>query len=1114
MAGIGILVNDGISTGYAYKFKVPEGTLDNSVVDLTNIVAGGSTDSPAFTGIPTAPTAPVGTDTTQLATTAFVTAADNLKAPLDSPTFTGIVTIPTPINATDAATKGYVDSVTQNQNQNQITVGNGLTKANSTISIDTTITTDLTSVQSLSNKTLVAPALGTPVSGILTNCTFPILNQNTTGTSGNVTGIVLGANGGTGIANTGKTITLGGNLVTSGAYGTTLVSTATTTVTLPTSGTLSTLAGIETLSNKTLVAPALGTPASGVMTNVTGTATGLTAGNVVTNANLTGAITSVGNTASLGSFTSTQLATALSDKTGTGYNVFANSPTLVTPNIGVATGTSFNGITGLSTISPSMNGTASIGVATTVALADHVHPSDTSKAPIASPTFTGTVSGITKSMVGLGSVDNTSDLSKPISTATQSALNLKVDSSKLGVANGIATLDANALIPASQLPSYVDDVLEFSGLASFPTTGEAGKIYVALDTNKTYRWSGSVYVYITSGAVDSVAGKTGIVTLVKADVGLGSVDNTSDLSKPISTATQTALDLKAPLASPTFTGTVAGIDKTMVGLGSVDNTSDLNKPISTSTQSALDLKAPLASPTFTGTVSGITKAMVSLGSVDNTSDVNKPVSTATQSALDLKANLTSAVLVTPNLGTPSAGNLANCTFPTLNQNTTGTSSNVTGVVLGANGGTGVANTGKTITLGGNLTTSGAFATTITSAATTSVTLPTSGTLVGSADTGTVTNTMLAGSIADSKLNQITTASKVSNTALTGTLVTLGSTALGANATVSSISGLTLVTPTLGVASATTINKVTLTAPATGSTLTIADGATLATAGAYSTTLTSTATTAVTLPTTGTLSTLAGTETLSNKTLVAPALGTPTSGIMTNVTGTATGLTAGNVITNANLTGAITSVGNTTSLGSFTSAQLATALTDETGTGANVFAISPTLVTPNIGVATGSSFNGITGLSSTTPSMDGVATIGTATTVALADHIHPKDTSKQDTLVSGTNIKTINGSSLLGSGNISISGSGGASAPTDITVNIPSSRYSSNISITDASATTTSRILAFPNGFTSNGLLGGDELEMTPLVINAYCTVNGTINMIISSSQGPIKGTYGISYSIQ
>ncbi|MFM7984195.1 MAG: hypothetical protein ACKPKO_33220, partial [Candidatus Fonsibacter sp.] len=66
----------------------------------------------------------------------------------------------------------------------------------------------------------------------------------------------------------------------------------------------------------------------------------------------------------------------------------------------------------------------------------------------------------------------------------------------------------------------------------------------------------------------------------------------------------------------------------MVGLGNVDNTADASKPVASATQSALDLKAPLASPTFTGTVSGITKAMVGLGNVDNTTDASKPISSA------------------------------------------------------------------------------------------------------------------------------------------------------------------------------------------------------------------------------------------------------------------------------------------------------------------------------------------------------------------------------------------------------------------------------------------------------------------------------------------------------
>jgi hypothetical protein len=100
---------------------------------------------------------------------------------------------------------------------------------------------------------------------------------------------------------------------------------------------------------------------------------------------------------------------------------------------------------------------------------------------------------------------------------------------------------------------------------------------------------------------------------------------------------------------------------------------------------------------------------------------------------------------------------------------------------------------------------------------------------------------------------------------------------------------------------------------------------------------------------------------------------------TNITGTASGLTAGNVTTNANLTGAVTSVGNATSLGSFTSSQLAGALTDETGSGSAVFATSPTLVTPILGTPTSATLTNATGL----PISTGVSGLGTGIATALA-----------------------------------------------------------------------------------------------------------------------------------
>ena len=75
--------------------------------------------------------------------------------------------------------------------------------------------------------------------------------------------------------------------------------------------------------------------------------------------------------------------------------------------------------------------------------------------------------------------------------------NMELKTNK-GAVNGYAGLDAAGKVPASQLPSYVDDVLEFNARANFPATGENGKIYIALDSNLTYRWTGSAYTEISA----------------------------------------------------------------------------------------------------------------------------------------------------------------------------------------------------------------------------------------------------------------------------------------------------------------------------------------------------------------------------------------------------------------------------------------------------------------------------------------------------------------------------------------------------------------------------------------------------------------------------------------
>lgn len=76
-----------------------------------------------------------------------------------------------------------------------------------------------------------------------------------------------------------------------------------------------------------------------------------------------------------------------------------------------------------------------------------------------------------------------------------------IASTEKGANNGVATLGADGKVPSSQLPSYVDDVVEVANYSSLPATGETGKIYVTLDDNKTYRWSGSTYVEISQSTI-------------------------------------------------------------------------------------------------------------------------------------------------------------------------------------------------------------------------------------------------------------------------------------------------------------------------------------------------------------------------------------------------------------------------------------------------------------------------------------------------------------------------------------------------------------------------------------------------------------------------------------
>lgn len=96
-------------------------------------------------------------------------------------------------------------------------------------------------------------------------------------------------------------------------------------------------------------------------------------------------------------------------------------------------------------------------------------------------------------------------------------LDLKLDATLKGAVDGLAELDGTGKVPSSQLPSYVDDVVEYANLAAFPVTGSTGLIYIALDSNKTYRWSGSTYVEISAGPASTDALGEGSTNLYFTD---------------------------------------------------------------------------------------------------------------------------------------------------------------------------------------------------------------------------------------------------------------------------------------------------------------------------------------------------------------------------------------------------------------------------------------------------------------------------------------------------------------------------------------------------------------------------------------------------------------------
>jgi len=437
------------------------------------------------------------------------------------------------------------------------------------------------------------------------------------------------------------------------------------------------VAATQTLTNKTLTSPtlttpALGTPASGVMTNVTGTASGLTAGNVTTNANLTGHITSVGNAAVLGSFTSSQLATALTDETGSGAAVFGTSPaittSLTTPSTtfalvnttattvnfaGAATTISIGAATGTATINNAevvisgnltVNGTTTTVNSTTLTVDDK----NLELASVASPTnITADGGGITVK----GATDKTFNWVNA-TTAWTSSEDLNLLTGKVYEINGTTVLSGSAL-----------------------GTGVTGSSLTSVGTIGTGVWQGTL--------IGATYGGTGVNNGSNTLTLAGNVTHAGAFTQSFTATANTAVTLPTTGTLATLTGTETFTNKTLTSptlttpaLGTPASgvlTSCTGLPISTgvsglgtgvatflATPSAANLAAAVTEETGSGslvfaTSPSLTTPTLNSAVVDNNNAVSAAGSTqAGATALTVDYNVVTTVAASTGVRLPTA----------------------------------------------------------------------------------------------------------------------------------------------------------------------------------------------------------------------------------------------------------------------------------------------------------------------------------------------------------------------------------------------------------------------------------------------------------------------------
>lgn len=647
----------------------------------------------------------------------------------------GTITITTPtahtINLEAAAIPGGVTTTGTPASGNLTKFSGAATITNGNLSGDITtsgtLTTTVAKIQSTTvsgtsgsgnvvfstSPTLITPALGTPSALVGTNITGTAasLTAGTVTTNANLTGPITSVGNATSVASSialpgspttttqsqadnstkiattsyvdtglaGKTSSTltnthlfvgnGSNVATDVAASgdLTLANTGAFTVAKIQSTTVSGTTGSANVvfsTSPTLTSPALGTPTALVGTNITGTASGLTAGNVTTNANLTGPITSVGN------------ATSIASQTGTGTKfVVDTSPTLVTPNIGVATGTSLALGGGAALATTNQTGTGNIVLATSPTLTTAVLGSSTAttQSPGDNSTKVATTAYVAAAVLG-------QDFKEACKYATTAALPTVVYANgSSGVGATLTGAGLGALSLDGQTPSVNDRVLVKNqastlqnGIYTVTTVGSGAAFFVmtrATDFNQSFEINTGDSTFITAGTTQA--------TTTWAYTGADSPTIGTDAITFVQTAGQGSFTAGNGIA---ITGTSIAIDTSVT----VDKTTV--QTLTNKTLTSPTLTTPVLGTPSSGTLTSCTGLPISTG----VSGLGTGVATflATPSSANLAAALTdetgsgaavfatSPTLVTPLLGTPTSGTLTNCTGLPISSGVSGLGSNV------------------------------------------------------------------------------------------------------------------------------------------------------------------------------------------------------------------------------------------------------------------------------------------------------------------------------------------------------------------------------------------------------------------------------------------------------